>query len=154
MTVPTGVAGMQALAALPEPKDQAAVLDIIRGMGGELATTMGIDVTEFTLERVVATMPVAGNRQPFDLLHGGANAVLAETLGSLHAALVGDGKAALGIELNCSHHRAARDGLVTGVSIPLHVGRTLATFQIVISDDAGRRVCTARLSCVLREQPG
>ena len=154
MTVPTGVAGMQALAALPEPKDQAAVLDIIRGMGGELATTMGIDVTEFTLERVVATMPVAGNRQPFDLLHGGANAVLAETLGSLHAALVGDGKAALGIELNCSHHRAARDGLVTGVSIPLHVGRTLATFQIVISDDAGRRGCTARLSCVLREQPG
>jgi len=145
---------MQALAALPEPKDQAAVLDIIRGMGGELATTMGIDVTEFTLERVVATMPVAGNRQPFDLLHGGANAVLAETLGSFHAALVGDGKAALGIELNCSHHRAARDGLVTGVSIPLHVGRTLATFQIVISDDAGRRVCTARLSCVLREQPG
>jgi uncharacterized protein (TIGR00369 family) len=96
---------------------------------------------------------VIGNRQPFDLLHGGASAVLAETLGSVHAALTSGGRAALGVELNCSHHRTARDGLVTGISEPLYVGRTMSSFEIVISDESDRRVCTARLSCLLRDLP-
>ena len=92
---------------------------------------MGIEIIEFTPERVVATMPVAGNRQPFGLLHGGASAALAETMGSFHGSLVGGGKAPLGIELSCTHHRSATDGLVTAVSMPLHVGRTICTFEIV-----------------------
>jgi len=153
MTVPPGIIGIQALRGLPEPRDQRAVLAILREMRGELAAAMGIDFTEFTTERVVATMPVIGNRQPFDLLHGGASAVLAETLGSVHAALTSGGRAALGVELNCSHHRTARDGLVTGISEPLYVGRTMSSFEIVISDESDRRVCTARLSCLLRDLP-
>ena len=153
MTASPGPAGMRALLALPQPPDLAAVLAIVRTMRGELAETLGIEVIEFTPERVVATMPVAGNRQPFGLLHGGASAALAETMGSFHGSLIGAGKAPLGIELNCTHHRSARDGVVTAVSVPLHVGRTMCTFEIVISDEAERRICTARLSVLLREIP-
>jgi len=154
MTEAPGPAGMRALLALPHPPDPRAVLDIVRTMRGELAETMGIEVIEFTPERVVATMPVAGNRQPFGLLHGGASAALAETMGSFHGSLIGAGKAPLGIELNCTHHRSATAGLITAVCVPIHVGRTLCTFEIVISDEAGRRICTARLSVLLRELPG
>lgn len=151
MDAPPGPAGMRALMALPQPADPQAVLEIVRTMRGELAENMGIEVIEFTPERVVATMPVAGNRQPFGLLHGGASAALAETVGSFHGSLVGRGKAPLGIELSCTHHRAVRDGLVTAVSVPLHVGRTLCTFEIAITDGQDRRICTARLTVLFRD---
>lgn len=153
MTATPGPAGMRALAALPQPPDPVAVVEIVRGMRGQLAETMGIDITELTPERVVATMPVEGNRQPFGLLHGGASAALAETMGSFHGSVVAPGKAPLGIELSCSHHRSATSGLVTAVSTPIHIGRTLCTFEIVISDEAGRRVCTARLTVLMRDLP-
>jgi len=118
---------------------------------GELATAMGIVITEAGPERIVATMPVEGNRQPYGLLHGGASAALAETVGSIHAALLaGQGRLAVGIELSCSHHRSATDGTVTAVCRPLHHGRQMSSFDITISDDAGRRICTARLSCFIR----
>jgi len=117
-----------------------------------LPTKMGIEITEWDPKRVVATMPVAGNLQPYGLLHGGANATLAETIGSVAAALnAPDGRVALGLELSCTHHRAARSGLVTGVATPLHVGRSTSTFEIVITDDQGKRTCTARLTCIVRE---
>ncbi|MBA8928820.1 uncharacterized protein (TIGR00369 family) [Kutzneria viridogrisea] len=121
----------------------------------QLADKLGIQITDWNPDRMVATMPVAGNRQPFGLLHGGASAALAETLGSITAAQQAArmGRIALGLELSCTHHRSAKDGLVTGVCIPLSVGRTVATMEIVISDEHERRVCTARLTCVLREQP-
>jgi 1,4-dihydroxy-2-naphthoyl-CoA hydrolase len=154
MTAFPGPAGMQALLALPEPRDPVAVLAILREMYGELASKLGIEIAEYTPERVVATMPVAGNRQPFGLLHGGASAALAETMGSFHGSLVGAGKAPLGIELSCTHHRSATDGLVTAVSTPLNVGRTLCTFEIVISDEQERRICTARLTVLLRDLAG
>src|SRR5579875_1388366 len=99
-------------------------------------------------------MPVAGNTQPYGLLHGGASCVLAETLGSLGAALhAGEGRAVVGIEMSATHHRAARDGEVTGVATLVHGGRTLASYQIVITDDEGRRVCTSRLTCLIRDHP-
>lgn len=121
---------------------------------GQLPDRMGIVVTQWAPERVVGTMPVAGNRQPYGLLHGGASCVLAETLGSLAAALhAGPGRSVLGVEISASHHRAARSGLVTGVCTPLHTGRSMATYEIVVSDDAGRRVCTARLTCFIRPAP-
>ncbi len=121
---------------------------------GELASRMGVKIVEATKIRVVATMPVAGNRQPYGLLHGGANAVLAETLGSIHAFLLaGPGKIVVGIDLNCTHHRAATDGTVTGVCTALQAGRTVASFEIVISDEAGRRLCTSRLTCLTRDAP-
>jgi uncharacterized protein (TIGR00369 family) len=116
-----------------------------------LADNMGIEYTEVSAERVVGTMPVAGNRQPYGLLHGGASAVLAETLGSVAAVLnAPDGHLAVGVELNCTHHRSATEGTVTGVATPLHTGRTMSSFEIVITDGAGKRVCTSRLTCAVR----
>src|SRR5580698_6858834 len=128
--------------------------------GGTLADRMGIKITSVTMSeagpRVEATMPVAGNAQPYGLLHGGASCDLAETISSLGAALhAGPGRMVVGVEINATHHRAARDGLVTVVATLAHGGRTVATFDIVITDEAGRRVCTSRLTCLIRGQvPG
>ncbi|WP_344895409.1 hotdog fold thioesterase [Actinomadura meridiana] len=115
---------------------------------------MGIEFIEASAERLVGRMPVAGNTQPYGLLHGGASCVLAESLGSIGAALyAGAGRIAVGIEINATHHRAVSEGHVTGVATRVHGGRTLATYDIVISDDRDRRVCTARLTCMLRDAP-
>ncbi len=127
---------------------------LIASGAGELADTMGIEITEATPERLVGTMPVAGNRQPYGLLHGGASVVLAETLGSIAAALHGGPeKAPVGIEVSATHHRSATSGHVTGTATAISLGRTLATYEIVIVDDEGRRTCTARLTCLLRDRP-
>lgn len=125
------------------------------GGPGALAERMGIEFTEATPERVVASMPVAGNTQPYGLLHGGASCVLAETLGSIGAALHAGrvhGGIAMGVEISATHHRAVRSGTVNGVAVPLHLGSSIATYEIVITDEQERRVCTARLTCVLRER--
>jgi uncharacterized protein (TIGR00369 family) len=96
-------------------------------------------------------MPVEGNTQPYGLLHGGASAVLAETLGSVGAMLHGGpSKIAVGVDLNATHHRSLRSGTVTGTATPVHRGRSSATYEIVITDESARRVCTARLTCMLR----
>ena len=122
---------------------------------GTLLERMGIELLEASADRAVATMPVAGNTQPYGLLHGGASAVLAETLGSYAAQIhAGVGRAAVGIELSCTHHRAARDGVVTGTATALHLGRTLVTYQVVVEDADGRRICTARLTCMLIDAAG
>jgi uncharacterized protein (TIGR00369 family) len=123
---------------------------------GHLGTRLGVEIVEASAERVVGTMPVEGNTQPYGLLHGGASAALAETLGSIGSMLhAGSSKIAVGVDLNCTHHRGVRSGLVTGVATPLHRGRSTATYEIVISDEEGRRVCTARLTCLLRDvRPG
>ncbi|WP_431044976.1 PaaI family thioesterase [Streptomyces sp. P1-3] len=119
---------------------------------GRLGSRMGVTIIEASAERVVGTLPVEGNTQPYGLLHGGASAVLAETLGSIGAMLhAGSRKIAVGMDLNCTHHRGVRSGLVTGVATPVHRGRSTATYEIVISDEQDRRVCSARLTCVLRE---
>ena len=122
----------------------------------QLPAKMGIEITEWDRDRLVGTMPVAGNRQPYGLLHGGASAVLAETLGSVAAAMhaADHGRIAMGVELSCTHHRGAVAGLVTGVATPLHVGRTMSSFDITITDEAGKRVCTARLTCAIRDTTG
>lgn len=119
---------------------------------GHLGERMSVQVVEAAPERIVGTMPVEGNTQPYGLLHGGASAVLAETLGSVGAMLHGGPtKVAVGVDLNCTHHRGARSGLVTGVATPVHRGRSTATYDIVITDEQDKRVCTARLTCMLRE---
>ncbi|WP_420033110.1 PaaI family thioesterase [Streptomyces sp. cg28] len=121
---------------------------------GHLGTRMGIEIKEASADRVVATMPVEGNTQPYGLLHGGASAVLAETIGSVGAMLHGGiGRLAVGVDLNCTHHRSARSGHVTGVATPVHRGRTTATYDIVITDEQDRRVCSARLTCLLKDAP-
>ncbi|MET8678007.1 PaaI family thioesterase [Streptomyces sp. NPDC004647] len=119
---------------------------------GHLGDRMGLEILEASPERVVGTLPVEGNTQPYGLLHGGASAVLAETLGSVGAMLHGGpGKFAVGVDLNCTHHRGIRSGLVTGVATPVHRGRTMATYEVVVSDEQDRRICSARLTCLLRE---
>jgi 1,4-dihydroxy-2-naphthoyl-CoA hydrolase len=136
------------------PAQQAILEDLHRrweGTGELLADRMGITVTSTDPNLMVATMPVAGNRQPYGLLHGGASAVLAETVGSMAAAMhAGPDNIAVGIELSCTHHRSATQGLVTAVCTPLHVGRTLSSFEIVLRDERDRRICTARLTCAVR----
>jgi uncharacterized protein (TIGR00369 family) len=118
-----------------------------------LAARLGIKLVELSPDQVVGTMPVAGNTQPYGLLHGGASCALAETLGSvgamLHAARSGGG-AAVGIEINATHHRSVREGEVTGVARAIHLGRTVATYAVEISDETGARVATARLTCLIR----
>jgi uncharacterized protein (TIGR00369 family) len=118
---------------------------------GTLMERMHIELVEATATRMVGRMPVEGNTQPYGLLHGGASAVLAETLGSVGAVLhAGEGRIAVGVDLNVTHHRAATKGFVTGVATPVHLGSTVATYEVVISDDSERRVATARLTCLLR----
>jgi 1,4-dihydroxy-2-naphthoyl-CoA hydrolase len=119
---------------------------------GGLGERMGMEWLVTTPDLVSARIPVAGNTQPFGLLHGGASAVLAESVGSVLANLnAGPGRFAVGIELSCSHHRSAREGFVTAVATPLTVGRTLITSHVTVSDDADQPICTARLTCFLRE---
>ena len=135
---------------------QATGLDGLASLGlqteGTLIDRMGIEVLEASPERLVATMPVEGNTQPYGLLHGGASVVLAETLGSIGAGLhAGPGRIAVGLDINATHHRAARSGLVTGTATLLSAGRTLVSYDIVVTDDAGRRTCTSRITCLLRE---
>lgn len=118
----------------------------------QLPERMGIELLTLSLEEVVGRMPVAGNRQPFGLLHGGANAVLAETLGSTLSALHAmPERFPVGLELACTHHGSATRGFVTGVARPLHVGRSTSTTEIVITDERGRRTCTAKLTCLHRD---
>jgi 1,4-dihydroxy-2-naphthoyl-CoA hydrolase len=117
-----------------------------------LAGRMGIRILAASAERVVGTMPVEGNIQPYGILHGGASCVLAESLGSLGSALqAGPDRYTVGIEINATHHRPASAGLVTGVATLAHGGRTMCTFDVIITDEQGRRVCTARLSCLHRD---
>lgn len=121
-----------------------------RGLGA-LADRMGIEMTEFTDERAVATMPVEGNTQPLMLLHGGAYVVLGETLGSMHANLLApEGHFAVGIDINATHTDSATEGLVTGVCTPIKVGRSLTVHEIVISDERGRRCSTVRITNLYR----
>src|SRR3954470_24128414 len=103
---------------------------------GALASRMGITLTEVSSARVVGTMPVDGNTQPYGLLHGGASVVLAETLGSVgSAAHAYPDKVAVGTEINATHHRSATSGTVTGVATAIHLGRTMATYEVVITDE-------------------
>jgi uncharacterized protein (TIGR00369 family) len=128
------------------------VIDDLQATMGELNDKLGVVFVEVSPERLVATMPVEGNRQPYGLLHGGASVALAETLGSTLASLhCPPERSAVGVDINATHHRSALSGLVTGVATPINVGRTLVTTEIVIRDDADRRVSTVRLTCMLRE---
>lgn len=121
---------------------------------GTLIERMGITVASVTAHKAVGSMPVAGNTQPYGLLHGGASAVLAETLGSLAAMAHASPEAvAVGIELGISHHRSARTGSVHATATALRLGRTIATYAISVTDDEDQLVATARLTCALRSSP-
>ena len=119
---------------------------------GALTVKMGIVFQEMTAERMVATMPVEGNQQVAGILHGGAHVVLAETLGSFAAGLhAGPGRKAVGIEVGATHHRSVSSGLVTGTATAIHLGRTLTTHEVVMTDQEGRRLSTARITNLIRD---
>ncbi len=115
---------------------------------------LGIVFTEVGEDYLCATMPVDQRTlQPFGLLHGGASVALAETLGSVGAGLVvGTGKACVGLDINANHTRGMRDGTVTGRALPKHLGRSTHVWQIDITDEQGRLVCTSRLTMAILEQ--
>jgi uncharacterized protein (TIGR00369 family) len=122
-----------------------------RGLG-ELAEKMGIEILELTPTYGVATMPAEGNRQPLGIVHGGAYVVLAETLGSMCATLAaGVGRHAVGIEINASHTKSAKGGVVTATARAVNVGRNLATHEIAVEDEEGNRLSTIRITNFLRD---
>ncbi len=132
--------------------EQSEFLKIVDegGSGGALGKKMGIVITEATPARLVATMPVEGNTQPRGLLHGGASVVLAESLGSWGTALhAGANRKVVGVDINATHHKSATSGFVTAVATAISLGKTLCSYQVVISNEKGERICTARITCLI-----
>jgi uncharacterized protein (TIGR00369 family) len=131
-----------------EPIDYLAVIRT-RGIG-ELDIKMGIEIIEASPQRLVGTMPVVGNRQPIGLLHGGANVVLAESLGSVGTQLhAGPDRRIVGVDINATHHKSATSGIVTGVATAVSLGKTMCCYDIVITNEADERTCTARITCLI-----
>ena len=130
--------------------DDAALEALRASTVGTLIERMGITLDDVAPDRVTGSMPVTGNTQPAGLLHGGASVVLAETLGSVgSAAHAHPDRLSVGIEINATHHRSATSGTVTGTATAIHLGRTTATYEVVITDERGKRVCTSRITCAL-----
>ena len=133
--------------------DNKALLEQMRGKQ-TLATTLGIEITELTPQRVVATMPVDDRtRQPFGILHGGASVALAETVASIAGTMNVDLDThnVVGVEINANHIKAKREGVVTGTATPIHIGRSTQVWQIHIVDEQGKTVCISR--CTLAVVP-
>ena len=123
-----------------------------RGIGA-LDKKMGIEIIEASPERLVGTMPVEGNTQPIGLLHGGANVVLAESLGSIGTQLhAGADRKIVGIDINATHHKSATTGVVTAVATAISLGKTICSYQVEITNDKGERTCSARITCLILAQ--
>jgi len=111
---------------------------------------MGIEIIEASHKRLVATIPGEGHTQPSGLLHGGANVVLAETLGAVGTQLhAGSERKIVGIDVSATHHKSATSGIVTAVATAITLGKTLCCYEIVITNDKGERTCTARITCLI-----
>jgi 1,4-dihydroxy-2-naphthoyl-CoA hydrolase len=128
----------------------------IAALGGTLEGTLirrlGIEVLEVGPDRVVARMPVAGNVQPFGLLHGGATAALCETVASIGASLAAaPDRTAVGIELNVNHLRAVTEGSVIATGNVLRAGRSIAVWDVRVHDEGGELVAAGRLTLAVRE---
>ena len=130
--------------------DRSDVHPMFLQMRSALDDKMGLEVLELSAERVVGRMPVEGNTQPMGLWHGGASCVLAETLASIGAAAHAlPDRLAFGVDINATHHRSAASGWVTGTATALRLGRTVVSYEVVITDDSDDRICTARVTCQL-----
>lgn len=140
--LPEGVSAEQAL-------EMAAAL-----IPGTLMERIELEWVEVGLARVVARIPVAGNTQPYGVLHGGATAALCETVGSVGTAIhVGLDRRAVGIQLSVSHLRSAGAGWVTATGVPVHVGRTTALWDMRVEDDHGAVIAVGRLTLAVRDAP-
>ena len=141
------------MTTFPENLSPELIERLINSGGGELTRKMGVEFVELSAEHSVARMPVEGNTQVIGLLHGGAHVVLGESLGSVSSAIhAGPGRYAVGIEINATHSRSITEGWVTATCDALVLGRTLATHEIVIRDEQGRRLSTVRMTNMLRDQ--
>ncbi|HSN12115.1 MAG TPA: hotdog fold thioesterase [Propionibacteriaceae bacterium] len=121
-------------------------------MDSALEARLGVVLEAVSPEETRGRMPVEGNTQIAGILHGGATCALAEGLGSIAAYAYGRERGLLpvGVDINATHHRSATSGWVTGVARPLYLGSRTVTYEIVVSDDKGHRLTTARLTCQLR----
>jgi 1,4-dihydroxy-2-naphthoyl-CoA hydrolase len=130
--------------------DPAITAEEINPIGkGNMAEWLGIEITEVGDDYLKATMPVDHRtRQPYGLLHGGASVVLAETLGSVGAAFVVDRNKydCVGLEINANHLRGVREGIVTGIARPIHIGKTTQVWEIRIHDSRDKIVCISRIT--------
>jgi len=126
-------------------------MDVLRERGrGALDQKMGIEIIEASPQRLVGTMPVEGNTQPLGLLHGGANVVLAESLGSIGTQLhAGPHRRIVGVDINATHHKSATSGIVTGIATAVTLGKTLCCYNVEITNEKGERTCTARITCLI-----
>ncbi len=100
-------------------------------------------------DSLTATMPAnARTKQPLGIVHGGANVVLAETIASTAANAVIDLEKfyCVGLEINANHIRSVRDGLITGIARPIHIGRTTQVWQIDLYNEAGKQTCVSRMT--------
>lgn len=132
------------------------VEDINRAHRNTACEQLGIEFVEVGADFLRARVPVdARTVQPAGMLHGGVSVTLAETLGSVAAIMCSeDGSHAVGLEINANHLRAVRDGWVTGICRPVHVGRSTQVWQIEMTDEAGRLVCTSRITmAVVAQRP-
>ena len=118
---------------------------------GDLDRKLGIEVLEQSTERVVTRMPVAGNTQSLGRLHGGASAALAEATGSWAAMIHAStrGKVCVGVDLNITHHRGAREGEIIATAEPLHAGSRISTHRVTVTLPDGTLIASARITNLL-----
>ena len=133
---------------MPDAKDLAAL-----AQAATVGDVLGIEVTEATPERCVATMPVdARHHQPLGYLHGGVSVVLAETVASVGAFMAApEGYTAFGQEINANHLRPKREGTLTAVGTPVYKGRSSQVWQVRITDERDKLICVSR--CTLAVVP-
>jgi 1,4-dihydroxy-2-naphthoyl-CoA hydrolase len=117
-----------------------------------LADFLGIRFTEIGEDSLTATMPATERtKQPIGIIHGGANVVLAETIASTGANAVIDLEKyyCVGLEINANHIRSVREGIVTGIAKPIHLGRTTQIWQIDIFNEEGKPTCVSRMTAAV-----
>ena len=139
---------------MPIWKQQATLSELNSLSNDTLIAHLGIEYTQVGDDFITAKMPVdQRTRQPFGLLHGGASAVLAETLGSVAANLaVEKDKICVGLELNASHLRSVENGFVSGIAKVVRIGRTVQVWQIDISNEQAQLICSSRLTVSVIEK--
>jgi len=137
-------------------KKDLSVSDLAPLGKNTLGEHIGIEWAEVGPDYIKATMPVDHRtRQPYGLLHGGASVALAETLGSVAAAMVVDHSRfyCVGLEINANHIRSARDGFVTGITRPVHIGGTTQVWDIKIYDMQEKLLCISRITVAVLRRP-
>lgn len=123
---------------------------------GTMGEILSMIFTEIGTDYLKMTMPVDNRtRQPYGLLHGGASAALAETAGSVASSLCinTDKQICVGIEINCNHIRGKKDGVVTAIVKPLHIGASTHVWDIKIHDERDKLVCVSRLTVAILKKP-